>query len=94
MGLNSSDHENGTIANSSSSMEELDVGHFHSMGNYSQFNGTNGTIANLSLLNFDVDDENPYGLRYGMATTVVLRYAHPFHIHHLEYTPSICPTSI
>lgn len=56
-------------------MDELDAGHIHVMGNYSQFNGTNGTIANLSLLNFDVDDENPYGLRYGMATTVVLRYA-------------------
>lgn len=66
-------------------MEELDAGHFHAIGNYSQFNGTNGTIANLSLLNFDVDDENPYGLRYSMATTVVLRYAsHPQYATHIH----------
>lgn len=49
--------------------------HFHQIANYSQYNGTNGSlVGNLSLLNFDGYDENPYGLRYGMATTVVFRY--------------------
>lgn len=54
--------------------DELYYVHFHEIANYSQYNITNGTNTNLSQLNFDVDDENPYGLRYGMLMTVVLRY--------------------
>lgn len=75
MYMNSSAHENVSTINS---MEELDPNHFPALLNYSQFNGTNGTIGNLSVLNFDVEDENPYGLRYSMTTTVVLRYIFVF----------------
>lgn len=64
-----------TDATSSNATDQLYYNHFPHIANYSYYgNDTHESsmVANLSLINF-VSDENPYGLRYGMVTSVVLR---------------------